>query len=123
MHWSSSAGFAAHGASFLWMPSLLWTYAVSDALIGLSYCSIPFGIAYFMHRRAAFEFNWMYALAAAFLFSCGMDNVASRLLCGSRGQGGDRRHFCSGGADLVPIDSENPEPAARRPVARSGAAA
>jgi len=72
MHWSSSAGFAAHGASFLWMPSLLWTYAVSDALIGLSYCSIPFGIAYFMHRRAAFEFNWMYALAAAFLFSCGM---------------------------------------------------
>src|SRR3569623_1277266 len=72
MHWSSSAGFAAHGASFLWMPSLLWTYAVSDALIGLSYCSIPFGIAYFMHRRAAFEFNWMNALAAAFLFSCGM---------------------------------------------------
>src|SRR3569832_471236 len=70
MHWFSSVGFAAHGASFLWMPSLLWTYAVSDALIGLSYCSIPFGIAYFMRRRAAFEFNWMYALAADFLCSC-----------------------------------------------------
>jgi len=72
MSWFGSVDFMPHGAAFSWAPSLLWLYAVSDALIGLSYCSIPFGIAYFMHRRAALEWNWMYALSTAFLLAGGL---------------------------------------------------
>lgn len=40
----SSQGFMPHGHCFLWSPSLLMIFVISDALIGPSYYSIPVGL-------------------------------------------------------------------------------
>jgi hypothetical protein len=37
----ASDAFMPHGMCFLWRPELLWLHAFSDAVIALSYYSIP----------------------------------------------------------------------------------
>lgn len=67
----SSQGFMPHGHCFLWSPSLLSTFVISDALIGLSYYSIPVGLLYFVRKRKDLRFNWIFKLFSIFIFACG----------------------------------------------------
>ena len=67
----SSAGFMPHGHCYLWTPALLWTFVISDVVIGLAYFSIPVALAYFVRRKPGFTFNWMMAMFAIFIFACG----------------------------------------------------
>ncbi|TRZ57011.1 MAG: PAS domain S-box protein [Rhodocyclaceae bacterium] len=60
-----------HGHCFLWSPSLLLTFVISDALIGLSYYSIPVGLLYFVRKRKDLRFNWIFKLFSVFIFACG----------------------------------------------------
>ena len=71
----SSAGFMPHGHCFLWTPPLLWTYVLSDAMIGLAYYSIPVALWYFVRRRADLPFTWMFVMFAAFIFACGTTHL------------------------------------------------
>jgi signal transduction histidine kinase len=64
--------FAPHGYCLLWQPELIWTHVVSDALIGLSYFSIPIALAYFLTKRRDVQFGWVVWMFAIFIMACGI---------------------------------------------------
>lgn len=64
--------FAPHGYCLLWQPELIWTHVISDALIGLSYFSIPVAIAYFLTKRRDVQFGWVVWMFAIFIMACGI---------------------------------------------------
>jgi signal transduction histidine kinase len=67
----SGDGFMPHGHCYLWNPGLIWLHVVSDALIALSYISIPFTLLHFVRRRTDIPFNWMFLCFGAFIVACG----------------------------------------------------
>ena len=70
-------GYAPHGYCLLWRPELVWTHAVSDALIGLAYFSIPIALATFLTRRRDMVFSSLIWLFAAFIMACGLTHFMS----------------------------------------------
>ncbi|GBG12525.1 diguanylate cyclase [Novimethylophilus kurashikiensis] len=70
-------GFMPHGHCYLWKPGLLWTYVVSDGLIGLAYFSIPLSLVYFVRHRRDLQFNWVFIMFSAFIFACGTTHFIS----------------------------------------------
>jgi signal transduction histidine kinase len=64
--------FAPHGYCLLWQPELIWTHVVSDALIGISYFSIPVALAYFLTKRRDVQFGWVVWMFAIFIMACGV---------------------------------------------------
>jgi len=46
-------------------------HVVSDALIALSYTTIPFTLAYFVRKRRDLPFTWMFQLFGIFIIACG----------------------------------------------------
>ncbi len=60
-----------HGYCFTWDPALLWTHVVSDSLIGLAYVSIPVTLVHLLRKRKDLPFDWIVALFATFIVSCG----------------------------------------------------
>jgi signal transduction histidine kinase len=67
----STADLTPHGFCLLWRPGLLWLQVVPDALIGLSYYSIPLALAYFVSKRRDIAFGWIFWMFAAFILGCG----------------------------------------------------
>lgn len=67
----STADLTPHGFCLYWRPDLLLLQVIPDALIGLSYYSIPLALAYFVSRRADIAFGWIFWLFAAFILACG----------------------------------------------------
>jgi signal transduction histidine kinase len=67
----NSTGLTAHGFCLLWQPGLIWTYAASDALIALSYFTIPLALAEIARRRSDLVFRPLLWLFAAFILLCG----------------------------------------------------
>jgi signal transduction histidine kinase len=68
-------GLAPHGYCLLWEPALIWTHAVSDALIAVAYFSIPVVLSRLLAVRRDLQFGWMLALFAIFILACGMTHV------------------------------------------------
>jgi diguanylate cyclase (GGDEF)-like protein/PAS domain S-box-containing protein len=66
-----------HGHCFLWTPSLLWSYVLSDGVIGLAYYSIPVALWYFVRRRTDLPFSWMFVMFAMFIFACGTTHLVA----------------------------------------------
>lgn len=64
--------FAPHGYCLQWQPELIWTHVVADALIGVSYFSIPFALAYFLAKRSDVQFGWVVGMFAVFITACGL---------------------------------------------------
>lgn len=73
-------GWMPHGFCINWTPKLLRLYIISDALIALSYYSIPFTLAYFVWRRKDLQFRWMFLMFSAFILACGTTHLFSILL-------------------------------------------
>ena len=71
----NSSTLLPHGYCIKWTPDLLWLYVVSDALIALSYFSIPFTLAYFVWKRKDLEFPWIFVLFSAFILACGTTHL------------------------------------------------
>ncbi len=71
----SEEGFSPHGFCLTWRPDVFWTMAVSDALIALSYFSIPVALFYFLSQRKKIEFRWIGVLFALFIIACGLTHV------------------------------------------------
>src|SRR5271155_4156050 len=66
-----SSGLTAHGFCLLWEPGLIWTYALSDALICLAYFSIPVALVIVARFRSDLFFRPLLWLFAAFILLCG----------------------------------------------------
>ena len=67
--------FMPHGHCYLWVPALLWTNIISDALIALAYLSIPITLVYFIYKRRDIPFDWMFAAFGVFILACGSTHV------------------------------------------------
>ena len=65
------SGLPPHGFCLLWDPTLIWLNVASDAVIGLSYYSIPMALAYFVVRRRDLAHSWVLRLFGAFILACG----------------------------------------------------
>jgi signal transduction histidine kinase/CheY-like chemotaxis protein len=65
------AGLTPHGFCLLWRPALIWTYALSDAGIGLAYFSIPVALAVIARKRSDLVFRPLLWLFAGFIMLCG----------------------------------------------------
>jgi signal transduction histidine kinase/CheY-like chemotaxis protein len=65
------SGLTPHGFCLLWEPALIWTYALSDAVIGLAYFSIPVALIIVARRRSDLVFRPLLWLFAAFILLCG----------------------------------------------------
>lgn len=64
-----------HGHCYLWKPSLLWSYAISDGVIALAYLVIPLSLVRIVRRRKDFTYMWMVTLFAVFILGCGTTHV------------------------------------------------
>jgi PAS domain S-box-containing protein len=73
----SSDGYMPHGMCLLWNPALLELHIWSDALIGLSYFSMPAALVYFARRRSDFTFRWVLVLFGIFILACGTTHFFS----------------------------------------------
>ncbi len=82
-----STGFEPHGHCFLWTPSLLCLYVVSDSTIALSYYVIPFALIYFVRRRADLAFPWVFVMFGAFILACGTTHLLGVWTIGSQRTG------------------------------------
>ena len=70
-------GYLPHGYCFVWTPGLLWTMVIADAVIALSYFSIPLALASFVRKRPDLTLGWLIWLFIAFIFACGVTHVMS----------------------------------------------
>jgi two-component sensor histidine kinase len=70
-----SDAFMPHGMCFLWQPELLWLHASADALIALSYYSIPLALLFFVVRRQDLVFPAVFILFSCFILACGTTHV------------------------------------------------
>ena len=70
-----ASNFMPHGHCYQWLPEIVWLHAVSDAIIGVSYYSIPILLGYFAHKRRDLEFKWMFVLFGAFIMACGTTHL------------------------------------------------
>ncbi len=70
-----SSGFIPHGHCYLWTPSLLWSYVVSDSIIAASYYSIPFALWYFAKKRDDLPYRWIFVVFGAFVMACGTTHM------------------------------------------------
>ena len=66
-----TSGLTPHGFCLLWEPGLIWTYALSDTVIGMAYFSIPVALVIVARRRADLIFRPVLWLFAAFILLCG----------------------------------------------------
>jgi PAS domain S-box-containing protein len=71
----SADGFMPHGHCYLWRPGVVWLHLVSDALIALSYATIPFTLVYFARKRRDLPFHWMFVCFGVFIIACGATHV------------------------------------------------
>jgi signal transduction histidine kinase len=72
-----SSTLSPHGICLLWRPELIWLNVISDAIIAVSYFSIPFALAIFVSKRTDVEFGWVFWAFAIFITACGMTHVMS----------------------------------------------
>ncbi len=70
-----SGDFQPHGFCYRWNSGLVWLNVMSDALIALAYFTIPFTLLWFIRKRRALPFGWMFALFAVFIVACGTTHV------------------------------------------------
>src|SRR5260370_28831594 len=70
-----SGGFLPHGYCYLWTPGLVELHVVSDALIAISYLTIPVTLVYFIRKRRDIPFSWMFLCFGVFIVACGTTHL------------------------------------------------
>ena len=73
------SGLTPHGFCLLWVPGLIYLHAISDAVIGIAYFSIPLALAAFAARRKDLQYTWVIQLFVAFILACGTTHFMSIL--------------------------------------------
>ena len=97
-----SSGLTPHGFCLLWQPGLIWTYALSDAGIGLAYFSIPVALGVIARRRKDLAFRPFLLAVRRFHFSVRRNPLPRRgdaVVAGVR-RPGSRQGDDRGGVDL-----------------------
>jgi two-component sensor histidine kinase len=69
--------FAPHGLCLLWRPDLVATHVAADAMIAVSYFTIPVFLVTLARRRRDLRFTWPFYLFGVFILLCGTTHVLS----------------------------------------------
>ena len=69
------SGFLPHGYCFTWSPGLLWAMVGANAVVALSYFSIPLAIGTFLRQRTDFTHRRTALLFCGFIAACGLTHV------------------------------------------------
>lgn len=67
--------FMPHGTCYLWKPGLVGLHVVSNAIISLSYFSIPLTLIYIVRKRRDVPFGKLFFLFASFIIFCGIGHL------------------------------------------------
>lgn len=73
----STDSLSPHGICLTWRPELIWTHVVADAIIALSYFSIPVVLVVIVLRRPDLDFGWLFWCFSAFILACGTTHLFS----------------------------------------------
>lgn len=68
-----------HGHCYLWDPWILWLHVVANGLIVIAYCSIPFGLVYFVRKRTDLIYKRVFVLFALFILCCAATHAVAIL--------------------------------------------
>lgn len=71
----SAAQYVPHGYCLAWRPDLVALHLISDALIAISYFTIPAAIYYFLRQKPDFSYRWLAHGFAAFIVCCGLTHL------------------------------------------------
>jgi signal transduction histidine kinase/ActR/RegA family two-component response regulator len=71
----NNSNLSPHGICLLWRPELITLHVTSDAIIALSYYSIPLALTYFVLKRRDVVFGWLFWMFGAFILACGTTHV------------------------------------------------
>ena len=71
----STEGFQPHGMCLMWRPDVFWMHVVSDAVIVVSYLSIPAALIYIAYKRPDLIFRRVIFLFGAFIVACAMTHL------------------------------------------------
>lgn len=72
-----SFGFMQYGQDFTWKPILLWSFALSDALIAASGFLISFALWYFARRRKDLPFKGLFYVFGIFIMASGVAHLVA----------------------------------------------
>jgi diguanylate cyclase (GGDEF)-like protein/PAS domain S-box-containing protein len=72
--------FIPHGYCLSWSPLLLRLHVFSDALIALSYFSIPLMLIYFVRQQRNFSYRKLAYLFSSFIIACGLTHLVGVLM-------------------------------------------
>lgn len=67
--------FMPHGTCYLWKPGLVGLHVVSNAIIALSYFSIPLTLIYIVRKREDIPFGKLFFLFAGFIIFCSVGHI------------------------------------------------
>jgi diguanylate cyclase (GGDEF)-like protein/PAS domain S-box-containing protein len=73
-------GLIPHGFCLKWNPFLLWTLVSSDAVITVSYFSIPFALWFFAKKRPDVRHRGLFVLFGLFIIACGITHLLDVLI-------------------------------------------
>jgi signal transduction histidine kinase len=71
----SAGNFLPHGVCLLWNWRLILLHVVSDALITVSYFSIPVTLIHIVRKRNDLPFNWIFWCFGTFIVACGLTHA------------------------------------------------
>lgn len=73
--WIEGSGFMPHAHCYLWRPELMALHGVSDAVIGLSYFTIPVTMAWVVSQRKDVPYRGLFWAFVLFILSCGVGHL------------------------------------------------
>ncbi len=74
-HFFLGGVFMPHGHCYYWNTGIVSLHVVSDALIFLSYTTIPVTLVHFVRRRKDLPFDWMFLCFGVFIVACGTTHL------------------------------------------------
>ncbi len=69
--------FMPHGHCYFWRPEIVWSHAISDAVIAISYFLIPYGLIKLIRKRPDLRYKNLFLLFGLFIVACGTTHILS----------------------------------------------
>ncbi len=67
--------FMPHGQCWNWTWRLIFLHVISDAIIALSYLSIPLMLVFYIKNKKNLAFKWIFILFAMFITTCSITHI------------------------------------------------
>lgn len=70
-----STEFMPHGHCYMWLPEILWLHVGSDALVAMSYFTIPICLVVLVRKKKGLKFRGAFWLFSLFILFCGLTHL------------------------------------------------